>query len=190
MRVPSPMRLAALTLLVGGLACAKNNPDETVGAARDTTTTGISDSANSRQDQSGVTDSSGQSTLGKDVTRTRPDQGQPVTSKGDTINAGVDSAAAQQPSTQVPSDSQSDSQAPVSSDSVSPRSDTSMVAPSADSMSMNHGADSSSMNQGGNSSTVNSGVDSATTGAVVDTATPSATSPSTTSTTTDSSTAR
>ena len=170
------MRLAALTLLVGGLACAKNNPDETVGAARDTTSTGISDSANSRQDQSGVTDSSGQSTLGKDVTRTRPDQGQPVTSKGDTINAGVDSAAAQQPTTQVPSDSQS--------------SDTSMVAPSADSMSMNHGADSSSMNQGANSSTVNSGVDSATTGAVVDTATPSATSPSTTSTSTDSSTAR
>ena len=176
MRVPSPMRLAALTLLVGGLACAKNNPDETVGAARDTTTTGISDSANSRQDQSGVTDSSGQSTLGKDVTKTRPDQGQPVTAKGDTINAGVDSAAAQQPSTQVPSNSQP--------------SDTSMVAPSADSMSMNHGADSSSMNQGANSSTVNSGGDSATTGAVVDTATPSATSPSTTSTSTDSSTAR
>ena len=37
MRVPSPMRIAALTLLVGGLACAKNMSDRTVGAARDTT---------------------------------------------------------------------------------------------------------------------------------------------------------
>jgi hypothetical protein len=175
MRVPSPMRLAALTLLVGGLACAKNNPDETVGAARDTTTTGVSDSANARQDQSGVTDSSGQSTLGKDVTKTRPDQGQPVTSKGDTINPGVDSATTQQ----APSSNQSD---------------TSMTAPSADSMSMNHGADSSSMNQGANSSTMNNGVDSATTGATsgagFDTTSSSTTSPSTTSTSTDSSTAR
>src|SRR5215213_6641390 len=173
MRVPSPMRLAALTLLVGGLACAKNNPDETVGAARDTTTSGVSDSANARQDQSGVTDSSGQSTLGKDVTKTRPDQGQPVTSKGDTINPGVDSATTQQ----APSSNQ--------------QSDTSMAAPSADSMSMNHGADSSSMNQGANSSTMNNGVDSATTGATsgagFDTTSSSTTSPSTTSTSTDSS---
>jgi len=44
------------------------------------------------QTESGVTDSSGQSTLGKDVQKTRPDQSQPVTSKGDTINAGTDSA--------------------------------------------------------------------------------------------------
>jgi hypothetical protein len=34
----------------------------------------------------------GKSTLGPGVTKTRPDQGQPVTSKGDTINSGVDSA--------------------------------------------------------------------------------------------------
>ena len=178
MRVPSPMCLAALTLLVGGLACAKNNPDETVGAARDTTTTGISDSANARQDQSGVTDSSGESTLGKDVTRTRPDQGQPVTSKGDTINAGVDSATAPtQPTTPSPSDSQA-APAPTpspSSDSVVPRSDTtSSVSPSADSMNMKHGADSSSTNDGANSATVNTGADSATTGVGVDSTSPSA----------------
>jgi hypothetical protein len=42
MRVPSPMRIAALTLLVGGLACAKNAPNEDVGAARDTTAAGVS----------------------------------------------------------------------------------------------------------------------------------------------------
>jgi hypothetical protein len=45
------------------------------------------------QTQSGVTDSSGKSTLGKGVKKTRPDQGQPVTSKGDTIS-GRDSTGA------------------------------------------------------------------------------------------------
>ncbi len=44
------------------------------------------------QTESGVTDSSGESTLGADAQKTRPDQSQPVTSKGDTINPGVDSA--------------------------------------------------------------------------------------------------
>jgi hypothetical protein len=34
----------------------------------------------------------GKSTLAPGVTKTRPDQGQPLTSKGDTINGGVDSA--------------------------------------------------------------------------------------------------
>ena len=37
MRVPSPMRIAMLSLLVAGLACAKNRANEDVGAARDTT---------------------------------------------------------------------------------------------------------------------------------------------------------
>ena len=45
------------------------------------------------QTESGVTDSTGESTLGKGVEKTRPDQGQPVTSKGDTINQGVDSTS-------------------------------------------------------------------------------------------------
>ena len=44
------------------------------------------------QTQSGVTSDSGKSTLGPGATRTRPDQGQPVTAKGDTLNSGVDSA--------------------------------------------------------------------------------------------------
>lgn len=51
-----------------------------------------SDTSARNQTQSGNTDSTGQSTLGKGVDKTRPDQGQPVTSKGDTINPGVDSA--------------------------------------------------------------------------------------------------
>ena len=47
MRVLSPMRIATLSLLVGGLACAKNSANEEVGAARDSTardTAGVSDS--------------------------------------------------------------------------------------------------------------------------------------------------
>jgi hypothetical protein len=51
------------------------------------------DSAKANQTKSGVTNTkTGKSTLGPGVTKTRPDQGQPVTSKGDTVNAGVDSA--------------------------------------------------------------------------------------------------
>jgi hypothetical protein len=78
--------------LLGGLACAKNNPNEQVGAARDSAA--ISDSAKANQSKSGVTDTkTGKSTLGPGATKTRPDQGQPVTSKGDTITAGVDSSS-------------------------------------------------------------------------------------------------
>jgi hypothetical protein len=65
------------------------------GTSSDTARTGNpmrSDSGRHNQTESGVTDSSGTSTLGKDAAKTRPDQSQPVTSKGDTINPGVDSA--------------------------------------------------------------------------------------------------
>src|SRR5215216_2308248 len=99
MRVPSPMRIATLGLLVGGLACARNSANEEVGAARDSTaaardtmTAGVRDSANPNQSKSGVTDTrTGESTIPK-VTETRPDQGEPVTSKGDTLNPSVDSS--------------------------------------------------------------------------------------------------
>jgi hypothetical protein len=58
---------------------------------------GSSDSAKGNQTKSGVTNTkTGKSTLGKGVTRTRPDQGQPVTSKGDTISAGADTSAGNQ----------------------------------------------------------------------------------------------
>jgi hypothetical protein len=105
MRIPSPTRIATLSLLVGGLACAKNSANEEVGAARDTTTldtmardtmardtAGVPDSLKPNQSKSGVTDTkTGKSTI-PEVTKTRPDQGQPVTSKGDTINKAVDSS--------------------------------------------------------------------------------------------------
>jgi hypothetical protein len=61
---------------------------------KDTSAAGRSSStgAKSNQTKSGVTDTrTGKSTLGKGVTRTRPDQGQPVTSKGDTLRSGGDS---------------------------------------------------------------------------------------------------
>lgn len=61
----------------------------------DTSATGASKStgksrkrANSNQTKSGVTDTrTGKSTLGPGVTKTRPDQGQPVTAKGDTLSS-------------------------------------------------------------------------------------------------------
>jgi hypothetical protein len=111
MRVPSLMRIAMLSLLVGGLACAKNRANEDVGAARDTTaldtmardtttldttardTAGVPDSLKPNQSKSGVTDTrTGESTI-PNVTQTRPDQGEPVTSKGDTLNEAIDSSA-------------------------------------------------------------------------------------------------
>jgi hypothetical protein len=114
MRVQSITRLAALGALVAGLACSKNldtmakpenGPNESA-ARTDTTsqdtsaykagardTSMASDSAKANQTKSGVVNSSGQSVTGDTVTKTRPDQGQPVTSKGDTINPGVDSTS-------------------------------------------------------------------------------------------------
>jgi hypothetical protein len=94
MRVLWHARAAVLPLLLVGVACARNNQsnsNDTAAAARDTTAA-ISDSAKANQTESGMTDSTGQSTLGPGAEKTRPDQGQPVTSKGDTVNAGVDSA--------------------------------------------------------------------------------------------------
>jgi hypothetical protein len=92
MLLSSSMRFATVALLLSGLACAKNHTNEQVGAARDSTA--MTDSAKANQTKSGVTDTkTGKSTLGPGATKTRPDQGQPVTSKGDTINPGVDSSS-------------------------------------------------------------------------------------------------
>ena len=65
------------------------------GMSSDTARTGSSmrsDSGQRNQTGSGVTDSRGKSTLGTDASTNRPDRGQPVTSKGDTIYPGMDSA--------------------------------------------------------------------------------------------------
>lgn len=52
-----------------------------------------SDSAKGNQSESGVTNTeTGKATTGGGVTKTRPDQGQPVTSKGDTVSRTADSA--------------------------------------------------------------------------------------------------
>ena len=119
MRIQSMTHLAALGALVAGLACAKSldtmaKPDETA-AKSDTTqnpsgyqagardTTMVNDSVNANQTKTGVTDSSGASVTGDTVTQTRPDQSQPVTSKGDTLNPSVDSTS--QPGAGVTTDS-------------------------------------------------------------------------------------
>jgi hypothetical protein len=93
MRVQWLTRSAVLPLLLLGVACARNNgSNNTAAAARDTTST-ISDSAKANQTKSGVTDTkTGKSTLGPGATKTRPDEGQPVTAKGDTLNTGSDSS--------------------------------------------------------------------------------------------------
>ena len=94
MRVDLLTAAAVLTLALGAGACARNKTGDQVGAARDSTAAVRSDSTKN-QTESGMTDSTGKSTLGKGAERTRPDQGQPVTSKGDTINKAVDSAGTQ-----------------------------------------------------------------------------------------------
>jgi hypothetical protein len=72
-----------------------NRTSSTTGAAA-TGGTG-SDSAKGNQTKSGVTNTqTGKSTLGKGVTKTRPDQGQPVTSKGDTVSSGPDTTGGNQ----------------------------------------------------------------------------------------------
>jgi hypothetical protein len=106
MRAQSITRLAALGALVAGLACGKNldtmaKPDETAvkpdttqepagykAGARDTTLNGPADSA-----------------------KARPDQGQPVTAKGDTLNMPKDTSSMKMPAdsaaSQMPKDSTS-----------------------------------------------------------------------------------
>ncbi len=54
---------------------------------------GTSSDSTKNQSQSGVTSDSGKSTLGPKVTKTRPDQNKPVTSKGDTVSNSGDTSA-------------------------------------------------------------------------------------------------
>jgi hypothetical protein len=66
-------------------------PRDTSSMKRDSTGANGTASADSTSNQtkSGVTDTkTGKSTLGKGVTKTSPDQGQPVTAKGDTLSGG------------------------------------------------------------------------------------------------------
>ncbi len=96
MKIQFLARASMFALLVSGLACAGNkaSADESNDAARASrdSTAGMTDSAVANQTESGMTDSTGKSTLGPKAAKTRPDQGQPVTSKGDTVNPGVDSS--------------------------------------------------------------------------------------------------
>lgn len=93
MKISFLKRSSTLALFLAGAACAGNNSSDTeVGAARDTSAERFSDSASANQTESGMTDSSGQSTLGTDAEETRPDQGQPVTAKGDTVSSNLDSS--------------------------------------------------------------------------------------------------
>jgi hypothetical protein len=95
MRGSSLRAYVVLACLLPAAGCGRNTTTSDVDAStavRDTMSDSVSASAKTNQTESGMTDSSGQSTLGSDAEKTRPDQGQPVTSKGDTINPGVDSS--------------------------------------------------------------------------------------------------
>ena len=90
----------ALTAAVATLSLAACHRQNTNGGTGEVAP---SDSAQN-QTQSGVVDSTGQSTLGPKVEKTSPTQGAPVTSKGDTLKQGGDTVQA---SPQPPSDSMS-----------------------------------------------------------------------------------
>jgi hypothetical protein len=141
MRLDTLSRTAGLALLLGGLACAGNKANDDVGAATDSTASARADTAMD-QTQSGVTDSSGQSTLGKEVEKTRPDQGQPVTSKGDTINQGVDGASARQGA-----DTSGMRQTSTDTSGLRSSMDTSRMRSGMDSSTMQSGTDTSSIRQ-------------------------------------------
>jgi hypothetical protein len=72
----------------GGQATrARASANGRTGADSASVGTSSSGNANSNQTKSGVTDTrTGKSTLGKGVTKTSPDQGKPVTAKGDTLS--------------------------------------------------------------------------------------------------------
>jgi hypothetical protein len=143
MRLDLMARTACLALILGAPACARNKTDDQVGAAQDSTGATARSDTTKDQTQSGVTDSSGRSTLGKDVEKTRPDQGQPVTAKGDTINPGVDSASVRQG---------------VDTSSMRPGMDTTGMQ-GMDSTRMHPGTDTTSM-QGMDSTRIRQGMDS------------------------------
>jgi len=159
---------ATLTLVLAGAACARNSTSDDQGAAAAADTTAIN------QTESGVTDSSGQSTMGPGVERTRPDQGQPVTSKGDTVNMGVDSATTGQTGAAQDSSSMTgqtgaaqDSGATGSSDSSAVNQTESGVTDSSGQSTLGPGADQTRPDQGqpvtSKGDTINMGVDSSTT---------------------------
>jgi hypothetical protein len=86
-----PSTIPSDTAPAGGGAIDTSRRDTSTGGAGASDTskskTGTSDSAKSNQSKSGVTNTkTGESTLGPGAKKTRPDQGQPVTSKGDTIS--------------------------------------------------------------------------------------------------------
>jgi hypothetical protein len=77
-------------------------PRDTSSMKRDSTGANGTASADSTSNQtkSGVTDTkTGKSTLGKGVTKTSPDQGQPVTAKGDTLSRGDSTSSTSRDST-------------------------------------------------------------------------------------------
>ena len=76
-----------------GMSSMRTDTGMSPGTSADTgaaTGTGARDSAKANQTKSGVTNTeTGKSTLGPGATQTRPDQNQPVTSKGDVVDSSA-----------------------------------------------------------------------------------------------------
>ena len=71
MQRSSLTRFAVLAVLVAGLACARNkSSDDDFAAARDTSAAAMTDSAKRNQTETGMTDSTGRSTLGTEAEKT------------------------------------------------------------------------------------------------------------------------
>ena len=139
-----------------GTPAGRPGVDNQGGAAKHSTAAARSHTTTD-QTQSGMTDSTGRSTLGKNVQKSRPDQGQPVTSKGDTLNPGVDSASMRQ-GTDTTQTRQS-----MDTSSMRQDMDSSRIHPSTDTSGVGQGIDTSMTRQGADSTHIRQGTDSTST---------------------------
>jgi hypothetical protein len=89
-----PTTNPADTTAPGAGAIDTNRPDTSRALDTSRSKTSGSDSGKANQSKSGVTNTkTGESTLGPGTKKARPDQGQPVTAKGDTLKSGGDSSS-------------------------------------------------------------------------------------------------
>jgi hypothetical protein len=88
LRDSMPGRDTSMTSPATGTPASPGNPSVTPGGSTSGSNPTDTSTRHRKRDQtqSGVTDKSGTSTLGAGVTRTRPDQNQPVMAKGDTLS--------------------------------------------------------------------------------------------------------
>ena len=88
------IRSALLATVLAGLACARNNTsDQDVGAARDSSTTAVTDTARTSGIDTSTTDSARMSRLDSSMT----DTARAVSPQADTMKSAVDSVTTAKP---------------------------------------------------------------------------------------------